>query len=283
MIDLNFLKHLDRLNLIINKKVVSRMVGSRESKMSGKGLLFKDYRQYTQGEDYRSIDWKVYGRTDELFIKKYEEDRDMTIHIVLDLSSSMDFGKPMKKSEYGAMLAMGFAYLALKNNERFVVSTFSDKLTVLRARRGRKQLAAIITHLMGKKAEGQSNFDASLKQYKSLINSKSVIIIISDFLYEVDQIKNALQRLRKSEVILVQVLDEVEAKLNLEGEFKLRDKESSSVLRTFISPFLKKQYMSRLHEHDTKIKRICDEIGAKFYIADTSTPIYEHFYKLLRR
>ncbi|MEK6904698.1 MAG: DUF58 domain-containing protein, partial [Nanoarchaeota archaeon] len=283
MIDLSFLKHLDRLNLIINKKVVSRMVGSRESKIAGKGLIFKDYRQYTPGDDFRTIDWRVFGRTDNLYVKKYEEDKDLTVHIVLDLSSSMDFGRPMKKSEYGAMLAMGFAYLALKNNERFVVSTFSDRLTILKARRGRKQLAAIINHLVNKKAEGQSNFEASLKQYKSVINTKSLVIIISDFLYDIEQIKNALLRLRKSEVILVQVLDEVEAKLNLEGEFKLRDKESHSILRTFISPFLKKQYLTKLFEHDTKIKRVCDDIGARFYIAETSAPVYEHFYKLLRR
>src|SRR3989344_4017753 len=183
MIDLSFLKHLDRLDLILNKKILSPFSGARESRLPGKGLLFKDYRQYAQGDDIKNIDWKVFARTEDLYVKRYEEDKDLTNHIIVDMSASMDFGTPVKKSEYGAMLAIGFAYLSLKNNERFVVSTFSDRLTLLRARRGRKQLGAILNHLTNKQAEGKSNFEASISSYKQLINSKSMVIIISDFLY----------------------------------------------------------------------------------------------------
>ena len=283
MIDISFLKHLDRLDLILKKKIVSPFVGVRESKMSGRGLLFKDYRAYAQGDDIRSIDWKVFARTEDLYMKSYEEEKFLTNHIIVDMSASMDFGTPLKKSEYAAMLAIGFAYLALKNNERFVVSTFSDKLTLLRARRGRRQLAAILNHLTSKNAEGKSNFESSVGSYKQLIHSKSSVIIISDFLYDIEQIRNALLKLKKNNLILIQVLDEVEAKLNLEGEFKLQDKESKGILRTFISPFLKKQYLNKLYEHDVGIKRLCEQLGATFYIADTSTPIYDHFYALLRK
>jgi len=283
MIDLSFLKHLDRLDLILNKKIVSPFSGARESRLPGKGLLFKDYRQYAQGDDIKNIDWRVFARTEDLYVKRYEEEKYLTNHIIVDMSASMDFGRPVKKSEYAAMLAVGFAYLSLKNNERFAVSTFSDKLTLLRARRGRKHLAAIFNHLSTKKAEGRSNFETSVGSYKQLIHSRSSVIVISDFLYDVDQIRNALLKLKKNNLILVQVLDEVEAKLNLEGEFKLEDKESKGILRTFISPFLKKQYLNKLYEHDMQIKKLCEQLGAKFYIADTSTPIYEHFYRLLRK
>ncbi|MDO8555649.1 MAG: DUF58 domain-containing protein [Nanoarchaeota archaeon] len=283
MIDTNFLKHLDRLNLIINKKITSSITGIRSSKQTGRGLLFKDYRQYAQGDDIKNIDWKVFARTEDMYVRSFEEEKHLTVHIILDTSASMDFGTPIKKSEYAAMLAIGFAYLTLKNNERFVVSTFSDKLTLLKARRGRKQLAAILNHLANKPATGKSNFEQSVGSYKQLINSRSLVIIISDFLYEQEQIRNALLKLKKNNLLLIQVLDEVEAKLNIEGEFKLHDKESSGVLRTFISPFLKKQYLNKLYEHDMQIKKVCEQLGAQFYIADTATPIYEHFYKLFRK
>jgi len=283
MIDTSFLKHLDRLNLIINKKITSPFTGIRSSKQQGKGLIFKDYRQYAQGDDVKTIDWKVYARTEDLYVKSFEEEKHLTVHIIVDMSSSMDFGKPLKKSEYAAMLATGFAYLTLKNNERFVVSTFSDKLTLLRARRGRKQLAAILNHLTNKQAEGKSNFEASISSYKQLINSKSMVIIISDFLYPLEEIRNALLKLKKSNLLLIQVLDDVEAKLNLEGEFKLHDKETKGIMKTFISPFLKKQYLNKLYEHDNEIKKMSQQLGAQFYIADTATPIYEHFYNLLRK
>ncbi|HLD15560.1 MAG TPA: DUF58 domain-containing protein [Candidatus Nanoarchaeia archaeon] len=282
MITLDFLKHLDKLSLIIRKRIVSNFIGSRQSKATGQGLIFKDHRIYAPGDDYRGIDWRVYGRTDHLYVKKFEEERNLTVHVIIDFSKSMDFGEKIKKSEYASMMGIGFAYMALKNNEKFVISTFSDKLTLFKAKKGRRQLANIINHLNTKTPEGKTDLEASLGRYKKLINSKSLIVIISDFFYDIEQIRNALKKLKRNQLILIQVLDDVEAKLNIEGEFKLKDLEDRSVLRTFISPFLKRNYMTQLHEHDTKIKKVCDEIGAKFFIVDSSTPIYDNFYRMLR-
>lgn len=282
MITLDFLKHLDKLSLIIRKRITSNFIGSRQSRGIGQGLIFKDHRIYAPGDDFRGIDWRVYGRTDNLYIKRFEEERNLTVHVIIDFSKSMDFGEKVKKSEYASMIGIGFAYMALKNNEKFVISTFSEKLTLFKAKKGRRQLANIINHLNEKKPEGKTDLEASLGRYKKLINSKSLIVIISDFFYDIEQIKSALKKLKKNQLILIQVLDEVEAKLNIEGEFKLKDLEDNSVLRTFISPFLKRSYMNQLYDHDTKIKKVCDEIGAKFFIVDSSTPIYENFYRMLR-
>src|SRR3989344_4679491 len=162
MITTDFLHQLDRFSLIINKRITSNYVGERFSKATGRGLIFKDHIQYEPGEDFRSIDWKVFARTDRLFCKRYEEERNLTVHIILDLSASMSFGSHTTKAEYGGMLGVGFAYLALKNNERFVLSTFSDKLEFFKARKGRQQLASMVEYLNNKKPKGTSTLRKSL-------------------------------------------------------------------------------------------------------------------------
>ncbi len=282
MINLDFLKHLDRLSLILNKRITSNYAGERESTNIGEGLIFKDYRIYAPGDEIKNIDWKVYARSDNMFVRTFEAERNITVHVVLDMSASMNFGKPIKKSDYADMIGVGFAYMALKNNEKFVVSTFSDKLEVFKAQKGRGQLMKLIDYLNRKEAAGTSNLDSSLGKYKKWIGSKSLIVIVSDFLYDIRDIKNVLYRYKRNDIKLIQVLDQTESKLNLEGDFKLRDLESSSILRTFIGPFLRKRYFTKLEEHNAKIKEACAEVGAKFYSVSTDKPIFDVFAEVLR-
>ena len=93
MIDTSFLEQLTRFNLVINKRVTSNLTGPRRSVAAGRGLTFKDYRIYAPGDDFRSIDWKVFARTDDMFIKTFEEELSLVVHIIVDLSKSMDFGR----------------------------------------------------------------------------------------------------------------------------------------------------------------------------------------------
>ena len=93
MIDTSFLHHLDRMDLIIKRKVNSNFQGERKSNEVGQGLVLQDYIQYTPGDDFRKIDWKVFARTDKLFIKRFEEERNLTVHIIIDFSASMDLAR----------------------------------------------------------------------------------------------------------------------------------------------------------------------------------------------
>ena len=134
MINTDFLDQLDRFHLVVKKRVTSSYVGPRKSIIAGRGLTFKDHRIYSPGDDIRLIDWKVFGRTDDLYIKTFEEERNLTAHIIMDSSASMGFGKPISKFDYAAMLGVGFAYLSMRENERFQFSTFSEKLDVFQPR-----------------------------------------------------------------------------------------------------------------------------------------------------
>lgn len=280
-IDLSFLHKLDRMSLIINKRLTSNYVGERRAIATGRGLIFKDHAMYTPGDDFRAIDWKVLARLDKLFVKRYEEERNLTIHVIVDYSGSMAFGGRTKKYEYADMLGLGFCYMAMKHNEKFVVSTFADRLEVFKPKRGRSNLMRVLDYLNTKKPKGLSKFESSLAAYKKRINTRSYIVILSDFLYDTDEIKNAIMRYKEHHLVLIQVLDRTETELNLEGDFKLVDVETEDTLRTFISPYARKNYLEQLADHQAKIQKACDEIGAKFFVFSTEFPIFDAFYEVL--
>jgi uncharacterized protein (DUF58 family) len=283
MITAEFLHQLDRFSLIINKRITSNYVGERFSHATGRGLIFKDHTIYAPGEDFRSVDWRVFGRTDKLYVKRYEEERNLAVHIILDFSASMGFGTAMTKSEFASMVGVGFAYLALKNNEKFVLSTFSDSLEFFKPRRGRGQLASMVEFLNAKKPKGLSKLEQSLSSYKKLLNSRSYVVIVSDFLYPIDDIKKTLYLFKNHKIVLIQVLDKIEKNLDLEGDFKLKDLETNEVLRTFINPFARKQYSGMLEDHIGKIKQACVEAGAQFYSSNTGQSVFDVFFDVLGR
>ena len=283
MIETDFLQHLNRLNLILNKKVNSNYIGQRSSMHAGQGLLFKDRRMYAAGDDYKKIDWRVYARTDDLHIKRFEEERNLTVHIIIDFSGSMNFGKnSVKKYEYAAMLGIGFAYMALKNNERFVLSTFADTLERFQPRRGKKQLVAIIDYLKKKKPQGKSKFEDSLKNYAKTITSKSLIVVISDFFYDLSEIKRALGGFKNHQIKLIQILDEVEKSMNMQGEFNLKDLETKRLMKTFLNTLTRKTYLTKLQQHTKELDYTANQMGATFHSVTTETPIFDSFFEVLQ-
>ena len=156
MINTDFLNQLDRFHLVVKKRVTSNFVGPRKSVAAGRGLTFKDHRMYSPGDDIRLIDWKVFARTDDLYIKTFEEERNLTAHIIMDASASMGFGKPISKFDYAAMLGVGLAYLAMRENERFQFSTFNEGLEIFQPRRGMSQLASMVFYLNNVKTQCNS-------------------------------------------------------------------------------------------------------------------------------
>ncbi|MDP3916749.1 MAG: DUF58 domain-containing protein [Nanoarchaeota archaeon] len=283
MIEDDFLKHLDRMSLLIQKRISSNYIGERRSFHTGKGNLFKDHRIYSSGDDFRDIDWKVYGRTDKLHVKKYEEDKSLTVHIIIDSSKSMGYASgKVEKFDYASMIGLAFAYMAMKKNEKFVLSTFSDSLEMFTPRRGKRQFVKVIDYLKTKEAKGKSNFEESLVGYVKKIGSRSMIIVISDFFYDIKEIERSLGRFKNCEIKLIQVLDEVEQKMNLKGDLKLRDLETSEVVRAFMDNVAKKVYFKRKDEHNAKLKWIAGSFGAGFYSFSTDQPIFDSIYEVLR-
>ncbi|HII72706.1 TPA: DUF58 domain-containing protein [Candidatus Woesearchaeota archaeon] len=282
-IDITFLRELDRFDVILKKRVHSSYSGLHQSKNYGTGLVFYDYRSYTPGDDFRTIDWRAYARTETFFVKRFEEEKNARIHVVIDASASMNYGDKVKKFEYAAQIGIGFCYMALRNNERFEISTFADQLQIFRAKKGMSTLMSTIDILNKVTPKGHSNFQVSLEQYKAAIKHKSMVIIISDFLFDPEELKETLFRYKKSEVVVIQVLDVTERELALQGDVILTDSETADRMRTFISNRLIENYSNELLEHIYKIKNVCEAFNVKFISVSTETPVFDCFYNVLGR
>jgi len=281
MITTDFLSALDRFNLVVSKRVTSKYSGARPSTFTGRGQTISDHRIYAWGDDFRLINWRIYARTDNLYIKKYEEEKNMVVHLIIDSSASMNYGKT-KKFDYAAMIGVGFAYLAMKSNEKFRFATFSDELKMFQPKRGMSHLADMVEHLNAMKPKGKSNFLDAIKQYRKALGTRALIVLVSDFLYDPEEIASALRLLGEQDIKVVQVLAETEKKLSISGDITLHDSESKTVLRTFISPSLKNTYLQMLEEHSAKLRQNCLQIKADFYQITTDTPIFDAFYQMLK-
>ncbi|MBR9700662.1 DUF58 domain-containing protein [Candidatus Woesearchaeota archaeon] len=283
VIETDFLQSLDRLKVILKKKIYTDNQGDHEEQRYGDSLVFKDFKAYSPGDDFRFIDWKVYARTDKFYVRRFESERNMTVHILVDNSASMNFGTTNHtKFEYAAMVGMGFAYMANKNNERFNLNTFTEHVTAFRPKKGSGNLAYLFEYLSHLKVEGKSSFIQSMDEYRKRITSRSLLVFISDFLYDPDEVEEVLQRYRKSEVFVVQVLDIEERNLTLSGDVVLEDAETHDKMRTFISNRFKNSYQAKLEEHIARLKDICEHTGASFISVSTNTPLFEAFYHMFR-
>jgi len=282
-INLDFIKSLDRLQIILKKRIYADKQGSHTASHGGEGLTFQDFKPYTPGDDFRYIDWKIYARTDRFFIKRFEAERNMVIHILVDSSASMNFGsKETTKFDYAAQVGLGFAYIAYKKNEKFNLSTFTEHVTALKPKKGSTNLAKTFDYMGAIRVEGKSDFLASMDEYRKHITSRSMIVFISDFLYDVEAVEEIISRYHKSQVFLIQVLDSRERDLDLQGDVILEDAETQTKMKTFISMRLKNTYQQKLEEHIAKLKDVSDHHGASFISVSTNTPIFEAFYHMFK-
>ncbi len=280
MIDTSFFKELDRFSFMVRKRVSTAYSGSRRSILKGRGMEPVSYREYTKGDDFKIIDWKVYGRTEKLYVKEFEEEKSLTTHILLDTSKSMDF---RNKFEYAAMLALGFAYLVTKDNEKFGVSTFAEEINITKPKRGRRYLSQTIDLLNSTELSGKTRFDYCMEKYARFIKSRSLVIVISDFMADTNAIRNAIFRLGDNELVLIQVLDPVEKNLDLGGEARLIDLETDQKLDIYTSPRLRAEYQKRLSDHITMIKEPSIQVGADFHTVTTDMPVFEAIFQVINK
>ncbi|HIH70199.1 DUF58 domain-containing protein [Methermicoccus shengliensis] len=282
MIDLEFFEQLDRFTLMVRKRVSSAYTGAHRSVRYGRGTESVGYRQYNRGDDIRLIDWKVYARTERLYVKEYEEEKSITAHILLDISKSMGFGEPTKL-EYGLMIGAGVAYLVCKQNERFAFSTFSDRLVVRQPKRGVGYLLSVISEIEGLKSEGITSMREAVERFSSTLRTKSLVVLISDMLVDVEEAKDAIYRLGEHELIVVMVLSPDESEPRLMGDVKLVDSETGEVVQTYVGPRFLERYKERLNEHVLTLEKAASDVGADFFVFRTDTPVFDALFEIVSR
>ena len=283
-IDLDFLRQLDRYNMAVRKRVSTVYAGNRPSTRIGKGIDTVGYREYYPGDEMKDIDWKAYSRTEKLYVRQFEEEKTLTAHILVDGSKSMDFpDRAVKKYEYAAMMALGIAYTVSRKNDKFAISTFGDDIDINSPKRGMKYLLELTDRLAERELEGVTDLDLCTHKYEKLIKSRSLIVIISDFMDDIEHIKSSVLRLSGNDLVLIQILDPFEKTLPLRGDSRFFDMESGDEMKTYISNSFRENYFKALEEHNLAIDKVCKRTGAQFYSFTTDMSVFDSFLKIIER
>jgi uncharacterized protein (DUF58 family) len=278
--DTNFFRELERFSLLVKKRVSTTYSGGRKSLRLGHGISPVGYREYRKGDDFKLVDWKVYARSEKLFIREHEEERSLFVRILLDASGSMAFGK---KFTYASKIAAGFAYLAIMENEKFSFSYFCKSLYAGEPMSGRRNLIHSINEFDSITPEGQADFRRITDQFEAMARSTSLVVLISDLLGDTESIISSIYRLSKHELIVIRISAPDENELDFRGDIKFIDMETNQPLITRITEGERMEYIRKLEEHISKITIACDSVGADFFDFKTDKPIFNAFSEMVSR
>jgi len=278
--DTDFFKELERFTLLVRKRVSTAYSGGRKSMRFGHGISPVGYREYRKGDDFKLVDWKVYGRTEKLFIREHEEERSLVVHILLDSSASMSYGG---KFAYASSLAAGFAYLATMENEKYTISRFCHRFYPGEPKRGRRNLISSIAMLDDTIPRGRTNLLHTSELFSSQIKTTSLVVMISDLLVDIDDVISSIYRLAGHDLVVIQVLSPDEVQLGFGGDVKFVDLESGLSIVTRVTEGERSEYKKRLNEHNEAIRATCDRVGAHYFLFQTDRPIFDAFSEMLTR
>jgi uncharacterized protein (DUF58 family) len=276
--DTEFFQELDRFSLLVKKRVSTAYSGGRKSLRFGHGISPVGYREYRKGDDFKLVDWKVYGRTEKLYIREHEEERSLVVHILLDGSASMDCEG---KFSFASRLAAGFAYLAAADNEKYAISLFCKKLYPGEPKRGRRSLFQSIEDLDAIKPHGTTSHKAVADQMDSLLKSTSLVVLISDMLGETEDVLYSIYRLAGHELVIIQVLAPSEMELDYKGDIKFMNPEGGEPVITRITEAERSEYLKKLSQHNHQIQEACTQVGADYFLFSSDRPVFDAFSEML--
>ena len=287
-IDKNRLQQFGSLEFIARQVVEGFITGLHKSPFHGFSVEFAEHRQYNQGESIKHIDWKLFGRTEKLYVKRYEEETNLRCHIIIDNSSSMYF--PVKpdinidnpnKITFSVYAAAALINLLQRQRDAVGLSLFSDKIELsTRARSTSVHVKYLYTEMekllkpIAANVKKPTMASASIHQIADMIHKRSLVVIFSDMLErhgDLDEMFSALQHLRynKHEVILFHVVDKAkELDFDFENRpYKFVDMESGEELR--LTPLeLRKEYVESVGEFVKELKLRCGKYMIDFVAAD---------------
>ena len=205
--------------------------GEYHSAFKGRGMTFSEVREYQYGDDVRDIDWNVTARQNRPYVKVYEEERELTVMLVVDVSGSKDFGALGEmKRDMMAEIAATIAFSAIENNDKVGLLLFSDRVeNFIPPKKGKKHILLIISQLLNFVAESKgTDINMALEYMTSALKKRCTAFVISDFLDEKDYYKSLSIANHKHDVIALQVYDKREAQLPNVGLMKVTDAETGA-------------------------------------------------------
>ena len=268
----------------IKTRGLSRQIFAGEylSAFKGRGMAFSEVREYQYGDDIRSIDWNVTARFNHPYIKVFEEERELTVMLLVDISGSREFGTALRfKKALMAEISAVLAFSATQNNDKVGVILFSDKVEkFIPPKKGRQHILRVIRELIEFEPDNtQTNVAVALQYLTNAIKKRSTAFVISDFIspsFE-ESLKIAS---RKHDVVALRIYDAHEAKMPAFGLVQFRDAETGNTLWADTSS---KRVRNKYEQHWNNIQRKIDELFRRSGIDNTFIRTDEDYVKPLMK
>jgi uncharacterized protein (DUF58 family) len=272
-----FLRKLERIAILSKRAAAGQMQGERRSQKRGQSVEFADFRPYSTGDDFRRIDWNAYARLERFFIKLFIEEQDLTIHLLLDNSKSMDWGEP-NKLEYAIRSAGALGYIALNGLDRVTVTALGqigNGNGYFSPHRGKQNAFALFAFLQGLTTGGPADLKRSLQAYANQVSRPGPLLLMSDLMDEgwADGL-NSLAR-RGFEVSVLHILSPDEVDPGISGDLKLLDSESRAEIEITGEYDLVERYRRGLADWQEELRRFCGARGMHYTSIVTTTPLEE--------
>jgi uncharacterized protein (DUF58 family) len=295
------LRRLEQFQLLAARRSKSSAKGERRSKARGQSVEFADFRNYVPGDDFRYLDWNLYGRLDKLFLKLYEEERELPVRVFLDASESMTFGTP-PKFDFARQIAAAVGYVALCGFDRVTVHIFPELSAEipgvdaavlsaesaarggLRAVRGRKSSLPFFQNLSQLTARGGGDLNEGLRRGALAARQTGVALVLSDFLdpagYEMGL--NALVGCG-FQVNVVQILAPEELNPPTYGDLRLVDSETGGLQEVTFGKYRLKAYQQTVQNFCQRLREFCTGRGMSFFSVTSDTSLEQLLLKQLRQ
>jgi uncharacterized protein (DUF58 family) len=280
-----FVRKLEQFDIAVHRVFAGRTRGERRSKRRGQSVEFADHKNYVVGDDLRHIDWNIFARLERLFVKLFLEEEDITLHVLIDASASMDFGSPTK-GLFARRLAAALGYIGLSNMNRVSVQPFAAGLMpgtpVLR---GKHQTPRLMDFLEGLRPQGVgSDLLPSFKSFAVKRGGQGVVVVISDF-FDKAGYERAFSYLLglKMDVYVVHLLAEEEVSPDFVGDLKLIDAEDGDEAEITVSAPLLAKYRATVEAFRGGLRDFCTRRGMQYLFVSNRSPFEQVVLTVLRR
>lgn len=275
------LSRIGNLEMVAKTVVDGLINGTHRSPFFGASVDFSEHRGYVAGDDIRRVDWRVYARTDKYYIKEFEADSNANFSVLLDVSKSMSFGEKLSKLDYAKTLAACLTYLANQQRDRVGLVTFDEGI-VEHVPPSAKHMDVVLHTLDRAKAEKAGHLVAPIKRLAEHFGRRGIIVVISDFYAEPDEIFEAvgLLRFRGNDVVLFHVLDPQEVDFSFAEPSSFEDLESGDQI-PIVPAALADQYRSLVAAHIEALTTRASQQQIDYLLLNTSQPLDYALFRFL--
>ena len=280
----DFLTRLEYLSIVSRKVFQGQMMAQRRTKQVGSGIEFADHQPYNSGDDFRYIDWHQFARHDELLLKRFQEEEDLHIYLLLDCSASMATGAPAK-FDLARQVAAALAYIALADLDRVAIFAFADGVAHhFPLTRGKARILSVMQFLEEIPPDGGATNLANLSREFVLRAPRPGLVVVLSDLFDPSGFRQGLDVLRhhRFEPHVVQLFDASEAEPTHLGDVELQDVESGETRTLTVSETHLENYRAVFQKFMADVQEYCSTYGVGCTVSDTGTPFDELVLGMLR-